>query len=399
MRRPAVRMLGRSPSDRSCAQGIWGVRVASFDFVAGDDFRAGLQSDYQEMEQAIKSESWKSVHVLAGSIVEAMLVDYIAGSDLPAKKGIDPLTLDLGGAIKLCRDEGIVSERVASLSDVVRSYRNLIHPGRVIRLEETVDANSASLASTLVEMVASELGKSRVESKGLTAEQLLAKVRNDPTVGSIMAHLVAEMEQSEIERALLAVLPDAYIEELALDFNGDVPLMGRVQETYRKVFDQSSDQGKKQAAERYVEVLRNEGQVSVAAWETAFFHAAMLDHLPSTDRTMVKTHLIARIKEDRTADLFQAAHGLGARITSKEQTELISAAVSEIAYGQSDVDDKAAREMLGDMYRTESEEADKRLFRRLKIWVDFLNERGRTEEAKAVDALRAQYEDLADLPF
>ena len=62
--------------------------MATFDFVADDDFRAGLVSDYAEMQKALEAESWKSVHVLAGSIVEAILVDYIAGSDFAKKQAI-----------------------------------------------------------------------------------------------------------------------------------------------------------------------------------------------------------------------------------------------------------------------------------------------------------------------
>ena len=66
-----------------------------FDFVIDDDFRACLESDYNELEMTIAAECWKAAHVLAGSIVEAILVDYLYASDYKTRVGKDPLKLDL----------------------------------------------------------------------------------------------------------------------------------------------------------------------------------------------------------------------------------------------------------------------------------------------------------------
>ena len=49
--------------------------MPTFDFITNDEFRSNLESDYEELEQCLKSGSWKAVLVLAGSVVEAMLVD------------------------------------------------------------------------------------------------------------------------------------------------------------------------------------------------------------------------------------------------------------------------------------------------------------------------------------
>lgn len=43
--------------------------MASFDFITGDDFRASLESDYNELSTCLASGAYKAVHVLAGSIV------------------------------------------------------------------------------------------------------------------------------------------------------------------------------------------------------------------------------------------------------------------------------------------------------------------------------------------
>jgi hypothetical protein len=47
--------------------------MAKFDFISDERFRASLQSDYSELGKAGQAEAWKAVHVLAGSIIEAVL--------------------------------------------------------------------------------------------------------------------------------------------------------------------------------------------------------------------------------------------------------------------------------------------------------------------------------------
>jgi len=44
-----------------------------FDFIGDERFRESLRSDFNEMTRCVEAEAWKSVHALAGSIVEALL--------------------------------------------------------------------------------------------------------------------------------------------------------------------------------------------------------------------------------------------------------------------------------------------------------------------------------------
>ena len=99
-----------------------------FDFIAIREFRESLERDYREMKSSLDVKAWKAVQVLAGSIVESLLIDYIVSTPRPDRPGGDPLQLDLGKAIAICKNERAVSERTAALCTVIRSYRNLIHP-------------------------------------------------------------------------------------------------------------------------------------------------------------------------------------------------------------------------------------------------------------------------------
>jgi hypothetical protein len=91
-----------------------------FEFVSGDDFRESLESDFNEISVSLKYGAWKAVHVLAGSIIEAVLSDYLIALDYESRHSRDPLTMELGPLITACRDEGILSQKLADLSSVVR---------------------------------------------------------------------------------------------------------------------------------------------------------------------------------------------------------------------------------------------------------------------------------------
>ena len=110
--------------------------MTNFDFITSKEFRESLESDYNEMRSCVEAQAWKSVQVLAGSIVESLLIDYLSSTPNANRSKKDPLKLDLSEAITICREEKVLSERASDLCSVVRSYRNLIHPGRMVRLEE-----------------------------------------------------------------------------------------------------------------------------------------------------------------------------------------------------------------------------------------------------------------------
>lgn len=103
-----------------------GCAMGAFDFVNGDEFRSSLERDNEEMEMSLSSGAWKAVLVLAGSILEAVLADYLTGIPQPSNgQAIDKL--GLADLIKAARSQNVISEQAAELSTVVRLFRNLIH--------------------------------------------------------------------------------------------------------------------------------------------------------------------------------------------------------------------------------------------------------------------------------
>src|SRR5258708_21020108 len=183
--------------------------MLNFDFISGEDFRISLENDYKELNDAMQVGAWKAFHVLAGSIIEAVLVDYLFAIGYHKE---DPLRVSLERAITICKQEGILSEKTEHIAHAIQSYRNLIHPGRSIRLGETADESGAKVAHGLVDMVVSEVAANKQRKFGYTAEQIVKKIINDSSTVAILGHLLTQVTERERERLLIANIPEAYIQ-------------------------------------------------------------------------------------------------------------------------------------------------------------------------------------------
>lgn len=153
--------------------------MLDFDFINVEDFRLSLEADYAELEVAMQNEAWKTVQILAGSIIEAILIDYLVFSDYQKKSSKDPLRMSLSDAISAAKEENVISEETVHLSHLIRSYRNLIHPGRSIRLGETATEKKAKASQLLLEMIVEEVAIRRKQNYGYTANQILTKIEKD----------------------------------------------------------------------------------------------------------------------------------------------------------------------------------------------------------------------------
>ena len=123
---------------------------AFLNYITDESFRQSLMSEYREMTAAAGTESWKAVLVLAGSLVEAILVDYLYGKTADTTKREAILKYDLGDAIRECKTAKVLDEDTEPLCTVVRKYRNLIHPGRVVRSGQEITRERGVVAMSLV---------------------------------------------------------------------------------------------------------------------------------------------------------------------------------------------------------------------------------------------------------
>jgi len=320
--------------------------VAPFDFISDQRFRDSLVADYGEIATCLERRAWKAVHVLAGSIIEAILVDYLVTSDYKKKSGQDPLTFDLFKAIEACKAEGVLSNRAAELSSVIRGYRNLIHPGRVVRLNEKIDANSGIVAKALVDMVIDEIRAGRKQKYGYTAEQILLKLESDDSALSIFSHLLNETNEFERARLILEVLPDRYF----FYDNHLYPVAERLRTAFRRVFDSLPDEIRTKAVKRFVTILKEQPGEEVLKYETAFFQGRDLKYLTTQEAALVKEHLLHRLGSEITVELCFTAVGMASFLNPSETARYIHILIRAMVRGKGESIRNIARSTLSDEY-------------------------------------------------
>ncbi|MFA5239504.1 MAG: hypothetical protein WC476_07340 [Phycisphaerae bacterium] len=146
------------------------------DFVGNGNLRAMVERDCKEVNAAAKAGAAKSVIVLCGSIVEALLYDLLKTDEVKARRFADNLA-SKGLLPKLPQKElnqwaaepmilishemypKKVTEDACRFANVLRDYRNLIHPGKEDREKITFDQNIASIAISVVNLIISGLEK------------------------------------------------------------------------------------------------------------------------------------------------------------------------------------------------------------------------------------------------
>lgn len=284
--------------------------MLSFDYITDKAFRTALERDYREMNQSLDCESWKSVQVLAGSIVETLLIDYLTATP-NASRNKDPLRMDLSAAIEVCKTEGVLSNRTADLCSVVRSYRNLIHPGRVVRLNEPApNKNSASVAAALVQIISEEVSEARRKTAGLTAEQILAKIRTDENARLILKHLLSEANEHQKERLLLELIPTSHRQVHDIDHETAWEEARRLASSYRVVFEAVSVDVRRKAVGDFVRILKQEDGQSVSWFSRTFFVSSDIQYVEATSEPLVREYLFGRIGTMHSLETLPLVEGI-----------------------------------------------------------------------------------------
>lgn len=238
--------------------------MTSFAFVGHAELRQALEADHRELEQCLEVGAWKAAVVLGGAIIEAILTDHLVAAST-SKATVDKiLAMTLGQLIAESRKQGALTAKTVSLSDAVKEYRNLIHPGREIRLADRADEDSALVVRSLVNMISGEIADQKRRRFGLTAEQLLQKLETDPSVGPILGHLLKELSGQEVARLVLELIPDRILELDPGQSFGDFLLIGHLRTAHRAALTIASEETRGAAARKVASVLK-EGAGDVVA--------------------------------------------------------------------------------------------------------------------------------------
>jgi len=145
-----------------------------FIFLSDIELKNIVQRDYLELSVILFPEgAWKSVVIMCGSILEAILFDILsnqenidntnASSKAPIRNN-QIVRIDQGNGWKLQKlievavDTNILPEkRSLSIDQVLRDYRNFVHPKREIRSEHQCSEAEALMAKGSIDGVINHL--------------------------------------------------------------------------------------------------------------------------------------------------------------------------------------------------------------------------------------------------
>lgn len=369
--------------------------MSKFAFVSNRDLRATLDSDYAEMQRCAKAEAWKAAVVLGGAIIESVLTDHLLAGSSSSTERAAILKMTLGQLIARCRQQGVLSSRTVSLTEAIKEYRNLIHPGREVRLAERADENSALVVQALVDMVAGEVSDQSRARFGLTAEQIMQKLEHDRAVAAILGHLLTELPSHELERLVIDLIPDRILSLAVGDDYDDYLLAGQLDNAYRTALAMVTDEIRKAAAAKFAKVLREATGDIVEQYAQFLFRASDIPYLSAADRAMVQTYMASRIHPDLQRDGFSARFaGLLSHMAPTELERAVDTLLRNVVSGDSDRS-AAATEYLDREYWAAKEPNHSAILARIDQWIAKADGRGDSEAVGKLQLTR----DTLDLPF
>jgi len=291
--------------------------VAVLEFIPAGDFRTCLERDAEELLACLRSGAWKAAQVMAASLIQAVLAEYLVSAGKISEQDIERLSLT--ELLEYCRDRQILSQRTVDLAAFLRPPAEYLSPLRSVRPHALADETSARIAQALLEIVINEVSQHQRQNYRYTAEQLLGKLRSDPAADSILPHLLNRTGRQELDRLVLDLLPRTYLDIARSDEPGREETLGRLELCYRLALDSAPDELKRQAARRFVEVLENESEFVVQCYQTAFFRGADLAYLEPEQRRLVKAHFLASLEKRPSANLIRAAGGMGSFLENEQE--------------------------------------------------------------------------------
>lgn len=168
-----------------------------FEYVSDGSFQDILRRDFLELKKCQESKSSKSILVLSGSILEALLADYFC-ENLPAgQTQATILNSTLATLLDLAENAGIINKSDKNLATVLKDYRNLIHPGREVRKKEAFDNSTAELAISVLELLLKKIETKYKEKFALTADDILFNLDEDWNYRSIYSMVITKISSLE----------------------------------------------------------------------------------------------------------------------------------------------------------------------------------------------------------
>ena len=159
-----------------CPDDIPAPGTAELAFIGDQALRESIRLDISAANKNLSEGEWKAATVLAGSAVEALLLwalenqeaqnpgslagaatALVAAHTLAQQPHANPQRWDLHEFIEVAAHLHTIQHETATQARQARNFRNLIHPGRAVRLGQRCDRATAHAALAAVYFVVRDL--------------------------------------------------------------------------------------------------------------------------------------------------------------------------------------------------------------------------------------------------
>ncbi|HEY4034786.1 MAG TPA: hypothetical protein VGL94_12570 [Ktedonobacteraceae bacterium] len=295
--------------------------MLNFDFVSDEKFRFSLEKDYQELTSSLQNGAWKAAHLLAGSIIEAILMDYLSATGY---QHTDLLSMTLEEAISVCGEKGALSDKVEYIAYTIKDYKNLIHPDKVMRLSENIEEGNAKVSQALVDIITKEIAEAKKKLYGYTAEQIVNKIIKDSSTNAVLPYLLKNTSEFEKKRLLVEVIPQKYIDYLEKTEPGVSNSLSALAKSFYIMFNTVSDQTKKDVAQNFVKIIQDEKAYQLYVHQNQFFKGHFLAYLNAEDAQIVKKSLFLVLEEQVSNPILKTLEGIGEFLQVEDAHSFIS---------------------------------------------------------------------------
>lgn len=336
----------------------------TFSLVRNRAIKQILISDFRDLQGCLADGLWTPAVVLAGSIIEAVLFDFLVSEGTKIE---DISNLTLGGLISRATAKSVINEQTEKISSAIKDYRNLIHPGRSLVDGVSADQATAEIANALLSLVLDDISKMRMASPTTTAADVLGAILSDPSKIHIAKFLVAPLSADEIRGLLLELIPEALIDEYSMSGletnDARVDLLTRL---FHVVYQHTSPDVQTAVAERYVKLLKDEPEAVVSVHTNCLFTVEFLLYLYGEEKDIVKEHMKGRLFSGRMeAKDLPRYESISYHFDEIEIFDILQVFFKCVGYTKSDTDARKFAKWIAEEYETYCSESQKPKVREL----------------------------------
>lgn len=323
-----------------------------FSFVTDGKYKKILESDYKEIIKCIENECNKSATTLSGSLIEALLTDYLLDKGfikIKTQNGMKEIKTEQAGLadiIHFCHENKLITRRVYFLLEAIRDFRNFIHPTKAIRMEVEVNKEDAILYKSTLDIILNEISKKRQTELGSTAEQLLHFMLSDDHAIDLFDHMVKNVNnEEERKKYLLFIAPRqlladhkvvwGYFDTDGPNFssneeedhcNSIITRIDDIETSYHICFNSSTADTKKYAAIKMVDVLRH-GDSEQKNIYSRLFKKECIDLITEKDKDFLVDYLLLNSKDLVENKFIELLNISATKISKEKRMKIIDKAI------------------------------------------------------------------------